>query len=185
MRLEPARAAARGTFFHPSASGSSLLGRLLRRLLADAGDLLGLHSLALGSLLQLAAIAALVIGAVVLAVRLMPRRRRPSASEPAPAPLTAYAAARSAALDLADRDPREALRLLYAAALTELSRRRGWRARPGRTNWGFVRALGASTPQAGALAECTHLFERAVYGDAPVAAADVHRADGLAEAMLG
>jgi hypothetical protein len=47
-----------------------------------------------------------------------------------------------------------------------------------------VRALGASTPQAGALAEVTRLFERAVYGDAPVAAGDVHRADGLAEAML-
>jgi hypothetical protein len=85
---------------------------------------------------------------------------------------------------LADQDPREALRMLYAAALAELSRRRGWRPRPGRTNWGFVRALGGTTPEAAALAECTQLFERAVYGDAPVAPSDVRRADGLAEAML-
>jgi Domain of unknown function (DUF4129) len=121
----------------------------------------------------------------VLAARLVPRRRRaPTAAAPAGAPATAYAAARAAALELADRDPREALRLLYTAALAELSQRRGWRSRPGRTNWGFVRALGASTAQASALAECTRLFERGVYGDAPVATADVHRADGLAEAML-
>jgi hypothetical protein len=143
------------------------------------------HSLALGSLLQLGAVVALIVGAIVLAARLVPRRRRaPSAAAPADAPTTAYAAARGRALDLADRDPREALRLLYAAALRELARRRGWRVRPGRTNWGFVRALGASTPQSDALAECTRLFEQAVYGDVPVAVADVHRADGLAEAML-
>jgi Domain of unknown function (DUF4129) len=158
---------------------------VLQRLAADIGDLLGLHTPALGRLLQLGALAALVVGAVVLAVRLLPRRRRASPRvAAAAAPPAAYAVARAAALDLADRDPREALRLLYAAALGELSRRRGLRARPGRTNWGFVRALGPSTPQAGALAECTRLFERCVYGDVPVAAADVHRADGLAEAML-
>jgi hypothetical protein len=142
------------------------------------------HSLALGSLLQLGAVAALIVGGVVLAVRLFPRRRAAAAPGPARAPRpAAYDAARAAALRLADQDPREALRQLYSAALAELGRRRGLRPRPGRTNWGFVRALEA-TPQATALAECTRLFERAVYGDAPVAAADVHRADGLAEAML-
>lgn len=129
--------------------------------------------------------AALIVAGVALAARLLPRRRRqvrPDAERtPRPA---AYDAARAAALRLADRDPHEALRLLYGAALAELSRRSGWRPRPGRTNWGFVRALGGTTPEAAALAECTRLFERAVYGDVPVAAEDVRRADGLAEAML-
>jgi hypothetical protein len=122
---------------------------------------------------------------VALAAHLFPRRRCPAGEAAARTPRPAtYDAARAAALRLADRDPREALRLLYAAALAELGRRRGWRPRPGRTNWGFVRALGGTTPEAAALAECTQLFERAVYGDAPVAAEDVRHADGLAEAML-
>jgi Domain of unknown function (DUF4129) len=130
-------------------------------------------------------VAALIVGGVVLAARLVPRRRVAAAPGHARAPRpAAYDAARAAALRLAEQDPREALRQLYAAALAELARRRNLRPRPGRTNWGFVRALGAATPEATALAECTRLFERAVYGDAPVAAADVHRADGLAEAML-
>jgi hypothetical protein len=142
-------------------------------------------SLDVGSLLRLAVLAALIVGAIVLAARLLPRPRRPAGAAPESAPRqTAYEAARTAALRLADQDPRTALRMLYAAALAELSRRRGWRPRPGRTNWGFVRALGQTTPEAAALAECTQLFERAVYGDAPVAPADVRRADGLAEAML-
>ncbi|MEP6641155.1 MAG: DUF4129 domain-containing protein [Gaiellales bacterium] len=140
---------------------------------------------ALGSLFHLAVVAALIVGAIVLAARLVPRRRRPAATAPASAPRqTAYEAARAAALRLADQDPRAALRMLYAAALAELSRRRGWRPRPGRTNWGFVRALGQTTPEAAALAECTRLFERAVYGEALVAPDDVRRADGLAEVML-
>jgi hypothetical protein len=118
-------------------------------------------------------------------VRLFPRRRRGAAVATAPEPAVAgYAAARAEALRLADDDPRAALRMLYSAALGELGRRRGWRYRPGRTNWGFVRALGPSSTQAGALADCTRLFEGAVYGDAPVAADDVRRADALAEAML-
>ncbi len=104
-----------------------------------------------------------------------------SIREPA---LAGYAARRAEALRLADEDPRAALRLLYAAALGELGRRRGWRYRPGRTNWGFVRALGPTSPQAGALADCTRLFEGAVYGDAAVEADDVRRADALAEEML-
>ncbi|HEY3765437.1 MAG TPA: DUF4129 domain-containing protein [Gaiellales bacterium] len=184
MRIGPARAAARHTFFHPSAGGSSLLGRFLRRILAALANAFNLHSLALGHLLELGAIAALVIGAVALAARLAPRRRPAGRVAEAAAPQTVYAAARAAALGMADSDPREALRLLYAAALAELNRRRGWRPRPGRTNWGFVRALGGATPEAVALAECTQLFERAVYGHAPVAPDDVRRADGLAEAML-
>jgi Domain of unknown function (DUF4129) len=130
-------------------------------------------------------VALLVVGAAVLASRLIPRRLpgRPQAAGKR-AGVPAYEAARAAALRLADTDPREALRLLYAAALAELGRRRGWRARPGRTNWGFVRELGPGAPEATALAECTRLFERTVYGDAPLAAADVHRADELARAVL-
>lgn len=144
-----------------------------------------MRSFSLGHLLQLGALAALIVGAVVLAARLVPRGRRPAGPTPERAPRqTAYEAARAAALRLADQDPRTALRMLYGAALAELSRRRGWRPRPGRTNWGFVRALGQTTPEAAALAECTRLFERAVYGDAPVVADDVRRADGLAKAML-
>ena len=46
------------------------------------------------------------------------------------------------------------------------------------------RPLGIASPQASALADCTRLFEGAVYGDAPVAADDVRRADALAQAML-
>ena len=142
-------------------------------------------SLALGSLFKLGVLAALIVGGIVQAARLVPRRRRRTGPTPEAAPRqTPYEAARAAALRLADQDPRTALRMLYAAALAELSRRRGWRPRPGRTNWGFVRALGQTTPEAAALAECTNLFERAVYGDAPVAPADVRRADGLAETML-
>jgi hypothetical protein len=143
------------------------------------------HGSSVAGLLRLGALALLIAGAAALVVRLFPRRRRGAKVVPAQEPAVAgYAAARAEALRLADDDPRAALRMLYAAALGELGRRRGWRRRPGRTNWGFVRALGPASAQAGALADCTRLFECAVYGDAPVAADDVRRADALAEAML-
>jgi hypothetical protein len=130
-------------------------------------------------------VALLVAGAVALAVRMLPRRRRRAAPEGGhEAVVAGYDAVREAALRLADEDPRAALRMLYAGALGELGRRRGWRPRPGRTNWGFVRALGPASPQASALADCTRMFEGAVYGDAPVAPDDVRRADALTAAML-
>jgi hypothetical protein len=136
-------------------------------------------------LIRLGALALLVAGAVALVVRFFPRRRRGATVARGREPAVAgYASARAQALRLADDDPRAALRMLYAAALGELGRRRGLRHRPGRTNWGFVRALGPASTQAGALADCTRLFEGAVYGDAPVVADDVRRADALAEAML-
>jgi Domain of unknown function (DUF4129) len=126
-----------------------------------------------------------VAGAVALVVRLCPRKRRRRAPQREhEAVLAGYDAVRTAALRMAEEDPRAALRMLYTGALGELGRRRGWRPRPGRTNWGFVRALGPASPQASALADCTRLFEGAVYGDEPVAAADVRRADALTEAML-
>ena len=144
-----------------------------------------MHGSSVAGLIRLGALALLIAGAVALVVRSFPRRRRggkvTTPRESAPA---GYAAARAEALRLADDDPRTALRMLYSAALGELGRRHGWRHRPGRTNWGFVRALGQASTQAGALADCTRLFEGAVYGDAPVAAADVRRADALAEEML-
>jgi uncharacterized protein DUF4129 len=143
------------------------------------------HGSSVAGLLRLGALALLIAGAVALVVRLFPRRRRraevATAREPA---VAGYSAARDEALRLADDDPRAALRMLYFAALGELGRRRGWRHRPGRTNWGFVRALGPASTQAGALADCTRLFEGAVYGDEPVAADDVRRANVLAEEML-
>lgn len=124
-------------------------------------------------------------GAVALIVRLLPRRRQRPRGQLGREPVVAgYAAIRAEALRLADDDPRTALRMLYAGALGELGRRRGWRPRPGRTNWGFVRALGPASPQATALADCTRLFEGAVYGDAAVVGEDVRRADDLTEAML-
>ena len=144
-----------------------------------------MHGSSVAGLIRLGALALLIAGAVALTVRFFPRRRRgakvAATREPA---VAGYASARAEALRVADDDPRAALRMLYSAALGELGRRRGWRHRPGRTNWGFVRALGPASAQAGALADCTRLFECAVYGDAPVAADDVRRADALAEAML-
>jgi hypothetical protein len=126
-----------------------------------------------------------VAAAVAVAVRLLPRGRSRAVPTGDGEPVAAgYAAVRAEALRLADSDPRAALRMLYAGALGELGRRRGWRARPGRTNWSFVRGLGPASPQASALADCTRIFEGAVYGDVPVAAADVRRADALTEAML-
>jgi hypothetical protein len=183
--LDHARAAARSTFFHPSQGGPSLLGRFLSWIFAHLGGRLDVHGSSVAGLLRLGALALLIAGAVALVVRFFPRRRPSATNATEREPVAAgYAAARAEALRLADDDPRAALRMLYAAALGELGRRRGWRPRPGRTNWGFVRALGPTSTQAGALADCTRLFEGAVYGDAPVAADDVRRADALAEAML-
>ena len=144
-----------------------------------------MHASSLAGLIRLAAIALLAAGAIALVVRLFPRRRPRRGPEGEHEPvLTSYEAVRANALRMADEDPRAALRMLYAGALGELGRRRGWRPRPGRTNWGFVRALGPASPQASALADCTRLFEGAVYGDEPVATDDVRRADALTAAML-
>ena len=76
------------------------------------------------------------------------------------------------------------MRLLYGAVLAELGRRRGWQVVPGRTNWGFVRSLGPATEPGMALAECTSLFERSVYGDRRAAADDVARVDALSAKVL-
>lgn len=162
-----------------------MVGRLLHDLADFLARVFSVGSPSLGSALELIVVAGLVVGAAALAARLVPRRRPPGlAGASASLAVAGYDAARLSALELADRDPREALRILYGAALGELGRRRGWRARPGRTNWGFVRALGAETPEAAALAECTRLFERGVYGDAAVAPDDVRHADDLARSIL-
>jgi hypothetical protein len=162
-----------------------LLGSLFPNLsLTPSGGLVWL--LAWGLLLALV-LGALWYGVVRLVMGRGPRlrrgRRAGTALAGAGAPLP-YADARASALRLAATNPREALRQLYAATLTETARRRGWRPRPGQSNWWFVRRLGPSTAPGSALADCTRLFEQRVYGSAPTAEADVHRVDELAQVVL-
>ena len=133
-------------------------------------------------------ILALIVGAVVLIVRVLTRWRPRAGAAPRPSVRaveeTPFEQARLRALELARSDPREALRALYVALLHELGRRRGWRFQPGRSNWAFVRRLGASSDSGAALAECTRLFEGRVYGSVPAAAGDVERVAALADAVL-
>jgi hypothetical protein len=186
--LGPAREAARGSFRTPGDGGESLLSRLFGWLDDRFGSLFPDVSFGGGStrIVAWVIILALAAGAIRLLIGALQRARMPqrapiAGDEPR---RPAFERARGEALRLADRDPREALRLLYAALLAEIGRRRGWRVPPGRTNWGFVRRLDPATPQGVALGECTRLFEGRVYGDTPAAPADVHRLDGLAEQVL-
>jgi hypothetical protein len=185
--LDAARRAARKAIGggHP---GHSLLHRLLRRLIDWLGQLVPgvpLGGSAAG-LLVYAVLIAIAVGAVVVAIRALRRWRRAPAETAAPRPPLdpGFVEARAAALRLAATDPLEALRQLYASLLRELGRRRGWRPPPGRSNWSFVRRLGAGSGQGQALAECTRLFEGRVYGSLPAAEADVRRVDELAELVL-
>jgi Domain of unknown function (DUF4129) len=193
-RLEAARDAAESAIGVRSGSPSlwhrvesrigHLLGSLFPNLSLNPGSsLVGL--LGWGLLLALV-VGALWYGAVWLVRGTRPNLRRRStggAFGAVGAPLP-YADARASALGLAATNPREALRQLYAATLTETARRQGWRPRPGQSNWWFVRRLGASTTPGSALADCTRLFEQRVYGSAPTAEADVHRVDQLARVVL-
>jgi hypothetical protein len=189
-RLADAQAAARNTFRHPG-EHETLLGRLLgwiadqaRRLLPDV-SIGGGPTAAVGWLLLaalVATVAALVVRGLLAARRpsvSLPRRSGPDAASARP-----FDVAREEALRLAASDPREALRLLYAAILGEVGRRRGWRAVPGLTNWSYVRRLGTASAQGAALGECTRLFERHVYGDEPASAQDVAKVDVLAGTVL-
>jgi hypothetical protein len=122
-----------------------------------------------------------------LAVRIAHRTARSPRSQAAGASTiadTSFDQARSEARRLASSDAREGLRVLYAALLGEVGRRRGWRATPGRSNWAFVRRLGPATSEGGALAECTRLFESRVYGTLAASETDVHRVDELADVVL-
>jgi hypothetical protein len=185
--LGPARDAARASMRTPGSGEESLLSRLvgwigdhLHRLFPDV-SLGGGSSRVIGYLIILALAAA----AIRLLIGGAQRLRAPRRSQPSPEPRrTAFERARADALGLAERDPRTALRMLYAALLSEVGRRRGWRVPPGRTNWGFVRRLDPATPEGAALSEGTRLFEGRVYGDIPAAAADVRRLDGLADEVL-
>jgi hypothetical protein len=185
-KLDEARRAAREAIGagHP---GHSLLHRLLRRLIDWLGQLVPgvpLGGSVVGLLVYIVLIA-IAVGVVVVAVRMLRRRRRaPAAAAPMPPLDPGFGEARAAALGLAASDPLEALRQLYASLLRELGRRRGWRPPPGRSNWSFVRRLGAGSGQGQALAECTRLFEGRVYGSLPAAEADVRRVDELAELVL-
>ena len=162
-----------------------LLGSLFPNLsLTPSGSLMGLLGWGLLLALVLGALWYLAIW-VLMGTRPSLRRGRSSGSAfgAAGAPVP-YADARASALRLAAANPREALRQLYAATLTETARRQGWRPRPGQSNWWFVRRLGASTTPGSALADCTRMFEQRVYGSAPTAEADVHRVDELAQVVL-
>jgi hypothetical protein len=77
-RLDPARAAARASFYHGGHGSHSLLWVLAARVLVWLRDHLGLGpgAISLGGALRLVAVAALVAGAAALAVRLAPRRLR-------------------------------------------------------------------------------------------------------------
>lgn len=192
-QLGPAGDAAEKTF-HRASHDQSLLSALFAKL----GDLIGRlvpdvsPTASLLGLLEWVILIGLGAGVVALVLSLIgmyrERRRVPAAEghprAGRPAPSAGYEEARAGALRLASSDPREALRLLYGAVLAELGRRRGWRIVPGRTNWGFVRTLGPSTDQGRALAECTRLFERSVYGDRAADAYDVARVDALAGTVL-
>lgn len=169
--------------------GESLLHRLLDAIAGWIAGLLGDLSASgatgpIGDLVLVALIAA----AVLLGWRLLRRRLRGDPAPAQPAAMTVSAGfeqARAEAALLAQSNPREGLRLLYTALLDEIGRRDGWRRRPGQSNWWFVRRIGAGTPAGSALAECTRLFERRVYGSAPTVAGDVALLDRLASGALG
>jgi|tagenome__1003787_1003787.scaffolds.fasta_scaffold20979208_4 hypothetical protein len=186
--LGPARDAARGSFRAAGGGGESLLSRLAHWVGEQLGRVFPEVSIGGGSsrIVGYVIIAALAIAAVRLLMAAAQRFRVPARPPPKPGEprRPAFERARADALRLAERDPREALRVLYGALLTELGRRRGWRAAPGRTNWGFVRRLDPATPQGAALSEGTRLFEGRVYGDIPAGPADVRRLDGLAGEVL-
>jgi hypothetical protein len=132
----------------------------------------------------LAAIVALVAWVVFRIVRGRGPGGRPAKVPAAAAVSASFDQARGEARRLAASDAREGLRLLYAALLAEVGRRRGWRAIPGRSNWTFVRRLGPATSEGGALAECTRLFESRVYGTLAASEGDVRRVDELADVVL-
>jgi hypothetical protein len=186
--LGPAGDAARDSFRAPGSGHENLLSRFFGWLGERTGSLfpdVGLGG-SVTSLLGWLIVGGLATGLILLAIRAAARARvprRPPGHPAEPRP-PGFERARRHAIGLAEGDPREALRLLYAALLLEVGRRRGWRALPGRTNWTFVRRLGPATPQGAALGECTRLFEGRVYGDTPAAAADVSRMDGLVEEVL-
>jgi hypothetical protein len=186
-KLDDARRAAREAI-GTGRPGHSLLRRLLRELFDWLGNLVPGVSFggSVAGLLGYVVLAAVAVGVVVVAIRMLRRRQRgPAAAATERPPLDpGFVEARSAALRLAATDPLEALRQLYASLLRELGRRRGWRPPPGRSNWSFVRRLGTGSGQGQALAECTRLFEGRVYGSLPAAEADVHRVDELAELVL-
>lgn len=156
----------------------AFLGRELSHVFSAAGG--GSNVLGYGIL---AALAALVVWLAVRIIRRGSTGGRPSAGTVV-VTSPGFDQARSEARRLAASDPREALRVLYTGLLAEIGRRRGWRTIPGRSNWTFVRRLGQSTSEGGALAECTRVFESRVYGTQPAGETDVHRVDELADVVL-
>lgn len=174
---------------HDAIGGHPASQTLLQRFFAFLGRELSFAFSAVGGGADLigyailAGIAALVVWLVVRIVRGRGRRAAPAGAA-AVVRSPSFDLARSEARRLAASDAREGLRLLYAALLAEVGRRRGWRAIPGRSNWTFVRRLGPATSEGGALAECTRLFESRVYGTLAASEKDVQRIDQLADVVL-
>ena len=191
-QLPAAQAAARDSIRVPGQEHQSLLDRFLEWLAGILSRFVpGVHvgggpSALVGWLVLLALAVGLVLAVVRTVARVRGRERtateRPNVASPPAA--RDFEGARREALALAAGDPQRALRILYAAVLSEVARRGGWAASPGRTNWGYVRRMGRDSPGGAALAECTTLFERVVYGHAPAAADDVRRLDALAGRVL-
>jgi Domain of unknown function (DUF4129) len=171
--------------------GRSLLHRLFDWVLSWLNQLgpLAPGGSVIAGLVKLAILLGLVVLAAYVLVKLagLVRSRRapvPHRSHRQSAHELRFGDARARAAELARTDPREALRLLYSTLLHELGVRRGWRPPPGRSNWSFVRRLGARSEQGAALAEATRLFEGRVYGSLRATEGDVRRVDELVDVVL-
>ncbi len=191
--LPAAQAAARDSVRVPGQEHQSLLDRFLEWLAGILSRFVPAVHPGGGpsSIVSWLVLLALAVGVVVAVVRIVAHlrgRERRAGEErpgrPARPAVRDWEGARREALALAATDPQRALRILYSALLAEVARRGGWGATPGRTNWGHVRRLGRESPGGAALAECTTVVERVVYGHAAAAADDVRHVDALAGRVL-
>lgn len=192
-QLPAAQAAARDSVRVPGQEHQSLLDRFLEWLAGILSRFVpafhpgGGPSAVVSWMVLLALAVGLVVAIVRIVAHVRGRERRAGEEQPDGAARPAardWESARRDALSLAGSDPQRALRILYTALLAEVARRGAWGATPGRTNWGYVRRLGRDSPGGAALAECTTVVERVVYGHAAAAADDVRHVDALAGRVL-
>lgn len=106
-----------------------------------------------------------------------PPTAAPSADEITPETHLAEAVA------LYERDPRAALRLLYAGTLRGLERRKLLTLSPERTNGSYVRQLGRR-PERGDFAQLTRTFEAVQYGTEPLARSTFERCLEAAQRLV-
>jgi hypothetical protein len=145
-------------------------------------------ALAVVELLRIFGVLAIVVALVYFLVRLVVRRRRKGASlgevmdSPAydaavPTALSSYEVLQHALEEARRRgDYREALRLLYQMVLHRLNALQYIEAHPDKTNWEYVRELGAGV-HAHPFATLTLLFERGWYGNGHIEATHYARAE--------